>query len=503
MSNLEQQYNFLVSLIQNKRGRSSASNLNPNKMSAIESDKGRIINSSAFRRLQQKAQVFSLESNAAVRTRLTHSFEVAQIGRFIAQEVLRNFSKDGIIINYEDAFALTTIVENACLLHDIGNPPFGHLGEAAIQKWFSKLIEREQADEVKKQEVSENKLNKEKSLLELKYFDGNAQGLRLVCFLSGNDEFGLNLTFSTLLSMVKYPIKLGIGDSSKGLFSKDFIYSYEEGCKALNWEKGHVFPFAILMNISDDIAYSMSDIEDGIEKKIVNEKDIKELVEHLNIFLQDSDLEIIPEKNNDEKLVYYFIQKVKTQLINQCVREAAEVFISNLEQIFNGQFTFDEYLGKQENEYNILNILSKIKSFSKRRIYAHESVERIELAGDKILRGLLNIYEPILELSEENFSVLIDYKYGDVEKIKDKFKIIKNQNLHYESRLFNTIPKNYVMRYRKALEYFKDKSNDILNLNKDELEFNLRCHILVDYISGMTDDFALERYNLLSGHAIK
>ena len=197
-----------------KRGRNSASNLTQNKMSAIESDKGRIINSSAFRRLQQKAQVFSLESNAAVRTRLTHSFEVAQIGRFIAQEVLKIFSNNGIMIDYEDAFAFTTLVENACLLHDIGNPPFGHLGEAAIQKWFNEFIDRE---------VNKEDLNKEKVLLELKYFDGNAQGFRLVCFLSGNDEFGLNLTFSTLLSMVKYPIKLGVEEKSKGLFYKDFI----------------------------------------------------------------------------------------------------------------------------------------------------------------------------------------------------------------------------------------------------------------------------------------
>ena len=138
-----------------------------------------------------------------------------------------------------------------------------------------------------------------------------------------------------------------------------------------------------------------------------------------------------------------------------------------------------------------------IKSFSKRRIYAHESVERIELAGDKILKGLLNIYEPILELSEENFGVLIDYKYGNDEEVRDKFKVIKKHNLHYESRLFNTIPRNYVMRYQKAIKYFEKNTEQNFNMNDEQIEFNLRCHILVDYISGMTDDFALEEYYFL------
>ena len=111
--------------------------------------------------------------------------------------------------------------------------------------------------------------------------------------------------------------------------------------------------------------------------------------------------------------------------------------------------------------------------------------------------------KPILELSEENFGVLIDYKYGNDEEVRDKFKVIKKHNLHYESRLFNTIPRNYVMRYQKAIKYFEKNTEQNFNMNDEQIEFNLRCHILVDYISGMTDDFALERYNLLSGHAIK
>ena len=79
-----------------------------------------------------------------------------------------------------------------------------------------------------------------------------------------------------------------------------------------------------------------------------------------------------------------------------------------------------------------------------------------------------------------------------------KFKVIKKHNLHYESRLFNTIPRNYVMRYQKAMKYFEKNTEQNFNMNDEQIEFNLRCHILVDYISGMTDDFALERYPTLN-----
>jgi len=101
---------------------------------ATESDKGRIVNSAGFRRLQQKAQVFPLDPNAAVRTRLTHSIEVSQLGRYLAQKVIEKLGAGEAA--YRDLAALVNVVENACLLHDIGNPPIGQLGEAAICEWF-------------------------------------------------------------------------------------------------------------------------------------------------------------------------------------------------------------------------------------------------------------------------------------------------------------------------------------------------------------------------------
>ena len=123
----------LLSLIQDRTLREAS--VGPRTpLLASESDKGRIVNSPAFRRLQQKAQVFPLDTNASVRTRLTHSIEVSQLGRYLAQKVIENLGVGDA--RYQDLAALVNVVENACLLHDIGNPPFGHLGEAAIREWF-------------------------------------------------------------------------------------------------------------------------------------------------------------------------------------------------------------------------------------------------------------------------------------------------------------------------------------------------------------------------------
>lgn len=480
-SNYQDKFNQLMQYIQAHRARESSNSCNTNIMIAIESDKGRIINSASFRRLQQKAQVFSLESNAAVRTRLTHTFEVAQIGRYLSQTILNLFKEKNVDISYEQAFSFTTIVENACLLHDLGNPPFGHLGEFAIQKKLASIIEEE------KQEIIES--NEQKALKELRKFDGNAQALRLVCFLNGSDEYGLNLTYSTLLSMVKYPNLILKSEKNKGIYKKDYEFSYEKACKALNWDKGKLFPFAFLMDMADDIAYSMSDIEDGIEKNVISKYDINELVKDINSLIQtinDPEYPLLSEFKENEQgghLLYFFIQKIKTVIINVCVKKVAQLFFENIDNVLQGNYDF------KEDKSNIFpQVLDKVKKFSREKIYSHNSVEKIELAGDKILKGLIDIYIPLLKLEQEDFNYLIN----------KEFKKIKEKNLHYEARLCNTIPNNYKVKYKKALEFFGN--------NKEYEEFNdeqnLRYHMLIDYISGMTDDFALQQYTLLSGYVI-
>lgn len=404
---------------------------------ASESDKGRVINSGAFRRLQQKAQVFPLEPNAAVRTRLTHSIEVSQIGRYLAQKVIQNFgSTSG---SYELLAAFVNTIETACLLHDIGNPPFGHLGESAVQEWFR--------DD-----------NNNAPVPDLCAFDGNPQGFRLTSFLSGADNNGLNLTCTLLLSTVKYPWDHGRKPDDKkiGLFSSDYAF-YEKACNKLNWNAGLRFPFVRLMDTADEIAYSMSDLEDGLEKKIISLADLE----------QEFGAGRFPKG-----AVPPFI-KFKTDVINAAVLLAADTFTRRLDDILSGEhFDLIDEVGE------IGQLLNQVNRFARARIYSDEAAEKVELAGRSVIKGLLSHFGELIKLSEDCFLALID---GDN-------KAIKKNNLDFQARLFRRLPKSYVEKYR-------------LESRGDEKQ--RRSHLIVDFIAGMTDDFALETYQVLEGIKIK
>lgn len=405
---------------------------------ASESDKARVINSGAFRRLQQKAQVFPLEANAAVRTRLTHSIEVSQIGRYLAQRIIQNCGSTGG--NYEQLAAFVNTVETACLLHDIGNPPFGHLGESAVQEWF-----RDNKGEV--------------AVPDLCAFDGNPQGFRLTSFLSGADAHGLNLTCTLLLSMVKYPWNLDRRPEGKkvGLFSSDYRF-YEEACSKLNWNPGQRFPFARLMDTADEIAYSMSDLEDGLEKKVISLDDLKKK---------------FGAKRFPDGPVPPFI-KFKTDVINTAVKAAANTFTDKLDGILTGS----PFNLVDENS-EVGSLLDQVNTFARDRIYSDEAAEKVELAGRSVIKGLLNHFGELIKLPEQSFAMLAT---GDM-------KAIKKNNLDFQARLFRRLPKSYAEKYRS------DQTRG------DEI--HRRSHLIVDFISGMTDDFALETYQVMEGIRIK
>ncbi len=446
--NMDNSWNQLFDLISDQRLRGSTSDRakEGDIVIASESDKSRVINASAFRRLQQKAQVFSLETNASVRTRLTHSIEVSQIGRYLAQEIIRRIPNNSDI-PYEKKLAFSNIIETACLLHDIGNPPFGHLGEAAIRRWFKK-----------KQDHLQGEKNVYKELIN---FDGNAQGFRLITYLSGADEFGLNLTVSTILAFVKYPIT----NQTKGLFKADYQFSYKAACEKLKWKEGVKFPLAIIMDLADEISYCMSDLEDGLEKKVISPYDL---------YMEFKDIGYLEPKEED-MYPYPFIT-FKTKLINNCVQVIARKFIANIGNIVKGEKV--EILTDKDDVRE--KCLSRIKKFARKRIYSDRKIELVELAGAKIIEGLLDEYEPLLDMEEINFSQLIN---GD-----------KGKEYPFEFRLINTIPKNYIKKYQKSMDYYKGE-----NCKEPPSEKSVRAQLLVDFISGMTDDFALEQYQFLKG----
>ncbi|WP_287365789.1 dGTP triphosphohydrolase [Thauera sp.] len=428
--------NALLDLVTEDRLRNSTQGAR-GALIASESDKARVINSGAFRRLQQKAQVFPLEPNAAVRTRLTHSIEVSQIGRYLAQRVIQNFGSTSE--SYERLTAFVNNVETACLLHDIGNPPFGHLGESAVQEWFR-----------------DDKNNA--TVPDLCAFDGNPQGLRLTTFLSGADAHGLNLTCTLLLSTIKYPWDLDRRPEDKkiGIFSGDYVF-YEQACAKLGWHAGRKFPFARLMDTADEIAYSMSDLEDGLEKKIIS--------------LDDLEKEF-GSKRFPKGAIPPFI-KFKTDVINAAVKVAADAFTTQLDNILAG----DPFELVHEGS-EIGGLLNQVNRFARARIYSNEAAEKVELAGRSVIKGLLRHFGELIKLSEESFSVLVE---GDM-------KAIKKRNLDFQARLFRRLPTSYVEKYR---------------LDARGNEMHRRSHLVVDFIAGMTDDFALETYQVLEGIKIK
>lgn len=431
----ENKLHDVLYFIKEKRVRTSTGG-NRGILIASESDKGRVVNSASFRRLQQKAQVFPLDTNAAVRTRLTHSIEVSQVGRHIAQKIIEKHSGAGN--EYIKLAAFVNTIETACLLHDIGNPPFGHLGEAAIKEWFKS----------KKCPVDVD---------DLKEFDGNPQGFRLVSLLSGLDSFGLNLTCTQLLSTIKYP--WGSEDKPEGkkigLFSAD-LHTYKKCCDELGWKDGKKFPLLYLMEAADDIAYSMSDLEDGLEKNILTMRDIEEA---------------FPEQKTDDENIEAFVS-FKTNIINDAVDFVSQNFLDNLDKILQGE---DIDLLSVDTEVGAL--LDKVKNFARENVYSHESAEKVELAGRSIIKGLLNHFSPLLELDEVKFMMLVNREKG-----------IKKHELDFHIRMFNLLPKRYVDKYLVA---------------ERGTEKERRAHLIVDYISGMTDDFALEIYQVLEGIRIK
>jgi len=437
MSNPE--FDRLLKLVRQDRLRSSTSR---GELIESESDKARVINSPAFRRLQQKAQVFPLDPNAAVRTRLTHSIEVSQVGRHLAQKVIEKVGyNEG---NYGKLSAFVNNVETACLLHDIGNPPFGHLGESAIREWFKEANLK---------------------LPDLLCFDGNPQGFRLISFLSGNDNYGLNLTATLLLSSVKYPWMpedKPPEQKKSGLFSSDW-QTYCDACERLDWTPGKRFPFMLLMDTADDIAYSMSDLEDGLEKGIITMRDLQD----------EFGIKRLPSTNIKEMIPF------KTRVINEAVEVAAHSFCHQLGQILEGNMT--PLISETSDTHQFLK---KVKTFARKKIYSDRSAEQIELAGRSVIRGLLKHFgslicrQPGQPFPEDDFLSLVGNESGT----------IRQRELDFELRLVRRLPVGYREKYCDG-----DRGTESLR----------RSHLIVDFVSGMTDDFALETYQILEGIRIK
>lgn len=438
------------------------------------SDRSRIIYCSSFRRLQQKAQVFSLEPNSSVRTRLTHSIEVSDIGRTLANKIGSELYSNNIIKNEALVPMMVAIVENACLLHDIGNPPFGHFGEAAIKDWvnsnLTKYAESAQID-------TNNELYKQ-LVADFIEFDGNPQGFRTVTKLHcEQDEYGLNLTYATLFCGLKYTRAAG-EEPEDGARKKAGYFLTEKDrvlklYKALGTTPGLRHPLTYIMEAADDIAYCLSDISDGIEKGIITAEDfISDFKSLWKKKYNSKDYPVhIPHK------IHHFNVDVSVKWSRAIVEAAVKNYIDNHDKFYYGQ-------AKQLIDENHMGcVLEVIRDVSRKRLYRSYEAESIELSGYAVIIGLLSHFGCLLKLPYKQFSVFIDIE-GSPQK----------HGLDLEWRLFNRIGKRYVDCYKNEVSKIKKKKSEFIIK-----EWWLRTHLIIDHISGMTDGFALDSYQMLEG----
>ncbi len=412
----------------------------------FQRDYDRLIFSSSFRRLQNKTQVFPLPGSIFVHNRLTHSLEVSCVGRSLANNaavfLTEKYADEEWIHKLQ---SLDDIVATACLAHDMGNPPFGHSGERAIISYFREGNGQRLRDKVTEHQWSD-----------FTHFDGNANAFRLLSHqFVGRRSGGFALTYSTLASIIKYPYssleatkkpKFGFFESEQESFQK---VVNELGLLPID-ASGKKFcrhPLVYLVEAADDICYQIMDIEDANHLKLLSNEEIHELL--LRFFEGETRAKIerglTHLDDSNEKVAY-----LRSRVIGTLVYECSEVFNHHEEEILAGTF-----------QGALIDHISPITAGAYRhcsevafkKIYRASDVVEIELAGHQII------------------SVLLD-KLVDAVLYPEKA---------YSQLLLDRVPLQYDMRAASEGD---------------------RIMAVLDYISGMTDVYALDLYRKIYGMSL-
>lgn len=414
--------------------------------SEFKRDYDRLIFSSAFRRLQNKTQVFPLPGSIFVHNRLTHSLEVASVGMSIGNDISRRVIQKRPKLKDTLVEEIGIIVSAACLAHDLGNPPFGHSGEKAIQTFFS-----EGPGQKIKSMVSSEFWD------DITHFEGNANAFRILTHrFKGRRQGGFVMTYSMLASIVKYPFASSLaGNHGKFGFFASEAESYRKiadelgiFCKSAPGEplKYARHPLVYMVEAADDICYEIMDIEDSHKLKILSFAE----TEHLLLSFFDEDIQqkirqrIIDEEMTDEnEKVVYMRASVIGKLENECVA----AFLAHEEEILAGTFEgslIDHISERQKKAYK------ECEKISYSKIYQSKPVLDIELSGYQIMATLMEVF----------------------------IEAAVNPSRFYSKQLLRRVSSQY----------------DIENENLEE-----RIMAVIDYISGMTDIYALDIYQKING----
>jgi dGTPase len=358
-----------------------------------QKDYDKLVFSNSFRRLANKTQVHPLAKNDHVHNRLTHSLETASAGRSLGYKAGESFVSLGYDVYPADVAAL---VQASCLAHDIGNPPFGHGGEAVIAEWLQSRINND--EKYFKFQLNEQQKN------DLKCFDGNAQSFRIITQIEYNlYNGGMGLSFETLASMVKYPWasyaqckKFGYFISEEDLF--DTVFSELELKKETYYLR---HPISFLTEVADDICYALLDLQDGIELGIIH-------VDHLyNIFYKLCSKKELERIYNDRNISdANRISWLSALAINNLVLHSSYTFHKNLNRLLSGEHVKD--LLSLFEDKNLYDGLKEAKNFAANNIFNESRKVELELGSYNIIGTLLN--NLIHASYEKHFSENISFK---------------------------------------------------------------------------------------------
>ncbi len=435
-------------LISNKRlGQEHRHTERHDDRTEFKRDYDRLIFSAPFRRLQNKTQVFPLPGSVFVHNRLTHSLEVASVGMSLGNDISSRIIKEKRPELKGSMFEeIGQIVSTACLAHDLGNPPFGHSGEKAIQTFFT-----EGAGNVIKNKVSSAFWD------DITHFEGNANAFRLLTHqFKGRRIGGFVMTYSTLASIVKYPFASSAA-GKKGKFG--FFQSEQEYYKRIADEMGIIciskedeplryarHPLVYLVEAADDICYEIMDIEDAHKLKILTYQETEELL--LGFFDEENRNKILKRivdenlRDANEKVVY-----MRACVIGKLENECVNTFIQHEDEILQG--TFEGSLIKHINKLQ-KEAYEHCAEVSIERIYRSRPVLDVELSGYKIMATLME------QMTEA----------------------VMHPDRYYSQQLIDRVSSQY-------------------DISDDDLE--TRIMAVIDYISGMTDIYALDVYQKING----
>lgn len=413
---------------------------NGSRRSAFNSDYGRVLYSSAFRRLQDKTQVFPLGRNDYVRTRLTHSLEVANVGRALAQELAEiAMEHDGQVIHPLLYTAMGDIVATACLAHDIGNPPFGHSGETAI-------------DEAVAEALAAGNCPDEFAAFR---FEGNAQGFRLLTRTCDPIRgLGLDLTAATLGAFTKYPCPPGLQKQGAAARYKKFGIGEQElssfvgvaascGLPALAENVWARHPLAFLMEAADDVSYIIADMEDAYISRIISYDDVMGQLTKLGRF-EPATVESI-ERERVRSGCTAAVRYARARAVGACISALRLTMEQVYTHMMSGSLTASLMsVSPMAKEYK------EVQDWSVRHIYSHESVLKIEITGFNVIKSLMDLFLKWVNAPHS----AVGRKIGAV--------------LHADP----------------------SQSGEVA----------YRFTHVIDYISGMTDSYALQTYSTLFGN---